>query len=324
MIGVFLDFSKAFDTVNHHILLQKLYRYGIRGSANDWFTSYLSNRKQYVSYKNIPSSYKKITCGVPQGSILGPLLFLLYINDIINVSKLLFAILFADDTNVFLNGNDIDNLICTLNRELDKLVVWLQVNKLSLNVNKTHYMIFTPWEKKKHKYIVPDIIINGKVLSKVSSTCFLGVIIDDKLKWDVHVLKLKQKISKGLGILCKARKLLPKDILLQLYYSFIYPYLTYGIVVWGSTCQYILDSLFKLQKRAVRLVTMSTYNTHTANLFRCTNILQVQKVYVFNVMIFMFKFHKCQLLGIFSHLFQPITVVHGHFTRHNYRLHVTI
>ena len=137
-------------------------------------------------------------------------------------------------------------------------------------------------------------------------------------------MKLKQKTSKGLGILCKARKLLTKYILLQLYYSFIYPYLAYGIVVWCSTCQYTLDSHFKLQNRAIRLVTMSTYNAHTGNLFRCTNILQVQKVYVFNAMIFMFKFHVCQLPGIFSHLFQPIPVVHSHFTRHSCRLHVAI
>ena len=139
-IGVFLDFSKAFDTVDHTILLSKLYHYGIRGSYLYWFSSYLSNRKQYVSYNNVSSNIKTISCGVPQGSILGPVLFLLCINDIANVCKYTMPISFADDSNLFSSGKDLSVLHNQTNEELQNISKWLKVNKLSLNVKKTHFL----------------------------------------------------------------------------------------------------------------------------------------------------------------------------------------
>ena len=144
LIGVFLDFSKAFDTVDHAILLIKLRKYGIQGVELQWFSDYLYNRLQYVTYNNHKSRREKITCGVPQGSILGPLLFLLYINDLVNVSRHCFSILFADDTNMFISGKHLEVLCSQLNDDLREIQEWLNCNKLSLNVLKTHYMLFTP------------------------------------------------------------------------------------------------------------------------------------------------------------------------------------
>ena len=141
-MGVFLDIKKAFDTVDHGILLEKLYLYGIRGNIYSWFESYLTNRSQFVEYNNVKSKTENITHGVPQGSILGPLLFIIYMNDFSRSSELLFSILFADDTSVFIEGTSFQDISNILNKELENISIWLEANKFTININKTHYMMF--------------------------------------------------------------------------------------------------------------------------------------------------------------------------------------
>ena len=142
VIGCFVDLKKAFDTVNHSILITKLYKYGIRGNSLQWFKSYLANRQQFVHIHTSKSNTETVTCGVPQGSILGPLLFILYINDLSNVSDVLFPILFADDTSVYIEAEKESSVISILNEELQKINTWLKSNKLTLNLDKSHYMVF--------------------------------------------------------------------------------------------------------------------------------------------------------------------------------------
>ena len=200
--GIFIDFRKAFDVIPHKTLLKKLYAYGIRGEIYNWFKSYLSDRSQFVQYQNSKSGTKPITHGVPQGSILGPLLFILYINDFSNASELLFSILFADNTSVFIEGYEYDKLIEILNKEMKKIDTWLECNGLVINTDKTHYMVF---HRAKFKSTNKDIYIRDIKIKRVTSVKFLGLIIDDQLKWLEHIQYIKNKVSKSIGILCKVR-----------------------------------------------------------------------------------------------------------------------
>ena len=167
----------------------KLHKYGIRGLAYKWFSTYLSNRQQYVSFNGNDSQPQVIKCGVPQGSILGPLLFLLYVNDIANVSSVLFMILFADDTNVFVQGKNINKMFNTMNGELQKLAEWMCINKLSLNVKKTEYIMFS---LKRISVSEKQIVLNGIPIERVKMFKFLGGLIDEHLTWDQHVLFIKK------------------------------------------------------------------------------------------------------------------------------------
>ena len=314
VLGVFLDLSKAFDTVNHDILLQKLNHYGIRGIAYTWIKSYLNSRVQFVHYNGVNSENLPVTCGVPQGSILGPLLFLLYVNDIVNVSASLMPILFADDTNVFISGHNIHEMCTLLNTELQKIVLWLNSNKLSLNVSKTHYMLFSPHKKCKMKKST-NIVLNGQQITETANTKFLGVMLDNKLKWSVHINTIRIKMSKGIGIICKARTVVNASTLVSLYYSFIYPYLSYCIDVWGSTYDYILHPIIILQKKILRIIASVPRRTPSDFLFKKFNILTVHEMYVFSVAIFMFKWCHKIIPSIFDNFFRRNSEICFYSTR---------
>ena len=184
VIGVYLDLKKAFDTVDHSILLKKLYAYGIRGNILKWFKSYLETRQQYVFINGTCSTKECVRCGIPQGSILGPILFILYINDLSRASKMLFPVLFADDTSVFIEGDTLEDTSQSLNNELQNITEWLLANKLTINLIKSHYMVFHRARIKKQTF---DIILGNTIIKQVNYTKFLGVIIDDQLKFTNHI-----------------------------------------------------------------------------------------------------------------------------------------
>lgn len=285
-ITVFCDLTKAFDTISHKILIQKLTSYGIRGKANDFIKSYLGFRKQFTAYNSTFSSHKHLSSGVPQGSILGPILFLIYVNDLVNVSSKLKFLLFADDTTVYIRGHDIFEMVNTLNSELIKISDWLTSNKLTLNVSKTFFMVSSFTNLNDVNF---NIKLKNNVLSKVNSIKFLGVTIDDKLNWKPHLHHLCNKISQITGTLYRIRNCVTLDCLKLIYYCTAYQHLLYCSSIWGGAYSTLLDGLFLAQKKLMRVIFRKSRFDHTDPIFLGNNILKVPDIISLQTCLFVFK-----------------------------------
>ena len=299
-LGVFIDLKKAFDTIDHTLLIQKLEFYGLHGKASNWINSYLTNRKQYVQYDDVTySNISDVICGVPQGSILGPKLFILYINDMCNVSKLLNFTIFADDTNVFCSGTDIKKLCENMSNELDKLALWFDVNKLSLNVSKTNFMVFG--NKRNLKNIC--VTINSITIDRVYETKFLGVYIDEHLNWKCHIKYLQTKLSRCIGILYKASFVISKLYLRKLYCALFLPYIMYCCEIWGNTYKTNLNCIVVLQKKIIRIISKKKLNEHTTELFHDLKLLKFTDVVELKTAVTMYLAHNNSLPSKIQQLF---------------------
>ena len=312
--AVFLDLSKAFDTVPHDILLQKLEHYGVRGIALKLLESYLSNRKQFVSANGAQSSTKDITIGVPQGSVLGPLLFLIYINDLPNASTKMMSILFADDTTMYACHDNVINLTNIMSEELLKVSNWLMDNSLTLNISKTYYVIFGLRQ-------VPNnirITIGQQVLDRQEYGKFLGVYLDEKLTFKKHIDYVYSKISKTSGLLFKLKHSFPLDVLRNLYLSLICPYLNYCILSWGCASQTLLNPIILLQKRLIRLISGSEFYAHTNPLFKAQNILKLCDIFKLQCQIFMYRTMVTDKYPQYKEKIRSLQSTHHYNTRSNH------
>lgn len=276
VLGVFLDFTKAFDYINHRILLHKLEHYGIRGIALKLISSYLQHRSQCVVIAGHSSSIKPVTLGVPQGSILGPFLFVLYINDIVTLDHSAKYIIYADDTSLFFPGSSAEDLTCHANRTLHLVSTWAAKNELKLNIEKTKAIMFHPRNKV---YVLPQIVIDRTEIDVVQNFKSLGVIFSENLSWDVHINDLIKKLSKTIGLMRRYCYTFPKAVNIMLYNGLFSSVLNYGALVWGTTTRENINELQLLQKRAVRIICKAPYLSHTRDMYKQLNIVNVESMY---------------------------------------------
>ena len=312
-INFHIDLFKAFDSLRHDILLDKLTYYGITNPVRKLIESYLSNRTQFVQIGNQASTMKPVLTGVPQGSIIGPLLFNIFINDIVKASQKFAFILYADDTtlNSTLDsfGNDTEEIQNSIVRELKNIFKWLDVNKLCLNVTKSKFMIFQMPQKK-----VPQLSfdIDGLQIDQVYEFNFLGLIIDANLNWKAHLNAIGTKVSRIIGLLPKLKYVFPNNILHSIYNSLIMPHLNYSLLAWGTKS----NKIELLQKKAIRVLYSKTPIAHTAPLYIKMKQPKLSDLYTCHLLKLYHKLYRNRLPPYFDN-FLPEFGEHNHMLRND-------
>jgi hypothetical protein len=305
-IGVFLDLRKAFDVCDHNILLAKLIKYGINGSTLDWFKSYLSNRNQVVDISGHFSKPQQLDISTIQGSLLGPVLFLIYINDFPNCTTLK-SFLFADDTTILNSGPNLPDLVMEINSELKKMAAWFRANKMAVNATKTKYIVFhnrgkrvdmqglsitiddniDPHNMDPSKIYTIERVYNLNPIVSERSFKLLGIHLDENLNLNSHVSHLCNKLSRALYILRQVKNILPLSSLRTLYFSLFHCHLLYCPIILSITSQSNITKIILLQKKAIRIISNASYNAHTDPLFYANQILPLDKIIIYCKVMFM-------------------------------------
>lgn len=312
---VYLDLKKAFDTVDHKLLLTKLLRYGINGTELQWFTNYLQNRSQSVSVNGAISDSCKVTCGVPQGSILGPLFFIMFINDLSSSIQKSKVILYADDTALFYSSKSMEEIENALNHDLEIAYKWLQVNKLHLNVGKTEYMLVGCPQKLCRVKKELDLKVGTDRLNKASVYKYLGLYFDSTLSFDDHVEQICKKVNKRLGMLRRMHNYLNFDIRNTLYNSLVQPIIDYCSTAWSNTSKGHLSMLQVLQNRGARFVLGVGHRAHRRDMYSALKWLTIEQRFAHQQAVMVFKCINGKVPFYLQGVFQTQDNQHGHFTR---------
>ena len=285
--SVFLDLAKAFNTVDPDILLSKLNRLGVSGIPLELMRSYLTERKQYTKTNNATSTIKRIQLGVTQGSALGPLLFLIYVNDL-PASTNLDVRLYADDACITFSHEDHYTVQKTINKELVKVSNWLRHNKLFLNYKKSTYLIMTN-QRSTYKF---SFQVDGNILSQSKNTKYLGVRIDDRFTWQDHIIELRSKLARNNNALVRLRKFVNLNTLKMVYYSLVYSHIQYCISIWGSAAKTNLYNIETLQRQSLRIICFKPYRALTDLIFKTLRILKVCDIHKLQLGKLMFCYNK--------------------------------
>ena len=279
---MFVDLKKLFDTVDHEILIKMLSHYGVKNTELKWFCSYLSNRRQCCKVNRVSSNFEYIRCGVPQGSCLGPLLFLLYINDMPCALKCSKITMYADDTSLAYSAKSVSDISNVMNYELENLRKWLSGNKLSLNVAKATSMLIgtrnTLQDKNNGELLKTELKISEELIEQKTSVKYLGIQIDNQLKWKEHVASVSMKVSRVIGMIKYAKKILPPETLKLLYRGLIEPHIRFCCSVWGNCGVSTIKILERLQNRSVRIIANSSYDAPAEPLLKTLGLPSIKEM----------------------------------------------